>query len=307
MERTTNRSLTNLVCASLLLTPNLLSICPAVASAAVIGASGGAGPSTTSSFNKAGTGWFIDDGTFPAAFGRQDVAYDPSAGPWHKILAGGDGGDFTASDIDLPIGVVEYLTIAGTTPWTDWHERFRTLGWRWIDDRSGGSGEPSFTHSDGTPIPGLSIAFTDPTPTSGGQIDFKFDPLPPGTYLNISKRFVYDGLDPLLPGEVFIGRLNLFEYPTVSEPAGIPGDYNHDGRVDAADYVVWRKSIGTALGYDKWRAHFGEPGSSGAALHSADPLSAAVPEPTSVFLLILGAGITSRSRRRIALRMPITR
>jgi hypothetical protein len=197
-------------------------ICPTVASAVVIGASGGPGPSTTSSFNKAGTGWFIDDGSFPAAFGRQDIAYDPTAGPWHKILAGGDGGVFTASDTDLPISVTEHLTIAGTTPWTDWHEHFSTLGWRWIDDRSGGSGEPSFTHSDGTPIAGLSIAFTDPTPTSGGKIDFTFDPLPPGTHLNITKRFVYDGLDRLLLGEVFLGKLDLFEYPTVvPEPAGL--------------------------------------------------------------------------------------
>ena len=299
MGRTTNRSLTNLVCASLLLTPNLSSICPAVASAAVIGASGGAGPSTTSSFNKAGTGWFIDDGTFPAAFGRQDVAYDPSAGPWHKALSGLDGGVFTMRDIDLPIGIVEYLTVSGTTPWTDWHEEIAELGWRWIDDRAG-SGDPSFTHSDGSPISGLSITFTDPTPTSGGRIDFKFDPLPPGTNVNISKRLVYDGLDPLLPGEVFIGRLNLFEYPTVPEPTGIPGDYNHDGRVDAADYLVWRKSIGTALGYDTWRAHFGEPGSSGAALHSAQPLSVTVPEPSTLILMILAAVGRSLRRRRAA-------
>lgn len=28
-------------------------------------------------------------------------------------------------------------------------------------------------------------------------------------------------------------------------PAGIPGDFNSDGRVDSADYVVWRKNLGT--------------------------------------------------------------
>jgi hypothetical protein len=194
-------------------------ICPAVASAAVIGASVGPGPSTTSSFNSGGGGWFIDDGTFPAGFGRQDVAYDPSAGPWHKVLAGTDGGVFTFHDTDLPIGVVEHLTVGGTTPWTDWHEEISELGWRWLDDRAG-SGDPSFTHSDGTPITGLSITFTDPTPTSGGRIDFRFDPLPPGTNVNINKRLVYDGLDRLLPGEVFIGKLDLFEYPTVPEPTG---------------------------------------------------------------------------------------
>jgi len=59
---------------------------------------------------------------------------------------------------------------------------------------------------------------------------------------------------------------------TLAEP-GLLGDYNDDGRVDAADYVVWRKNDGgsTALPnddnlgtpiraehYNLWRAHFGE-------------------------------------------------
>ena len=29
-------------------------------------------------------------------------------------------------------------------------------------------------------------------------------------------------------------------------PIPIPGDFNHDGTVDAADYVVWRKGVGVA-------------------------------------------------------------
>ena len=31
---------------------------------------------------------------------------------------------------------------------------------------------------------------------------------------------------------------------------GIPGDFNDDGTVDAADYVVWRKNDGTQAGYN---------------------------------------------------------
>lgn len=58
-------------------------------------------------------------------------------------------------------------------------------------------------------------------------------------------------------------------------PPGLPGDYNRDGAVDMADYVVWRKTIGTAIDYfagadgsgdgmvgpedyGVWRGHFGE-------------------------------------------------
>ena len=33
---------------------------------------------------------------------------------------------------------------------------------------------------------------------------------------------------------------------------GVPGDFNHDGSVDAADYVVWRKTDGMQAGFNSW-------------------------------------------------------
>ena len=36
------------------------------------------------------------------------------------------------------------------------------------------------------------------------------------------------------------------------------GDYNSDGVVDAADYAVWRESIGTIEAYYVWRDNFGK-------------------------------------------------
>jgi hypothetical protein len=67
----------------------------------------------------------------------------------------------------------------------------------------------------------------------------------------------------------------------------VPGDFNHDGTVDSADYVVWRKTDGTQAGYDAWRANFGNSlgVGSGSVLPSAEPLSAAVPEPAAAVLL----------------------
>ncbi len=44
---------------------------------------------------------------------------------------------------------------------------------------------------------------------------------------------------------------------SVTGPASLAGDFNDDGIVDAADYVVWRNEIGTPAGYDMWRANFG--------------------------------------------------
>ena len=83
--------------------------------------------------------------------------------------------------------------------------------------------------------------------------------------------------------------------------AAIPGDYNGNVSVDAADYVVWRNTGSSQSGYDTWRANFGQTAGSGAALSSAAALSPVVPEPNAFFLLIsaLTAPIATRRKRRI--------
>jgi hypothetical protein len=80
-----------------------------------------------------------------------------------------------------------------------------------------------------------------------------------------------------------------------SESAGLLGDYNNNGTVDAADYVVWRdnpsslQNEGASPGvvdqddYTFWRSQFGN-GASGAAAISA----ASVPEPGTAVLLAVG-------------------
>ena len=62
-----------------------------------------------------------------------------------------------------------------------------------------------------------------------------------------------------------------------------PGDFNADGVVDTADYVVWRKGAGayTPADYTLWRAHFGYPPGSGSA-----GMSAPIPEPATLTLII---------------------
>jgi T5SS/PEP-CTERM-associated repeat protein len=69
--------------------------------------------------------------------------------------------------------------------------------------------------------------------------------------------------------------------------SALPGDYSGDGTVDAADYVVWRKTDGSQAGYDAWRANFGA--TAGAA--AADSDHAAVPEPTPLVILLLTSSI----------------
>jgi hypothetical protein len=83
----------------------------------------------------------------------------------------------------------------------------------------------------------------------------------------------------------------------------LAGDYNGNGVVDAADYVVWRDTLGSiylegdgdrngtvdANDYAVWRANFGRV--TGATAGS--PSSASVPEPPSLLLLLL-AGVLSK-------------
>jgi hypothetical protein len=79
---------------------------------------------------------------------------------------------------------------------------------------------------------------------------------------------------------------------SVIVPIGLPGDFNSDGKVDAADYVVWRKTDGSQPGYDEWRANVGRTAGASAAGQAAG----AIPEPAAILLLLaaLAAGLILR-------------
>jgi hypothetical protein len=75
------------------------------------------------------------------------------------------------------------------------------------------------------------------------------------------------------------------------------GDYNNDGSVDAADYVLWRNGgplanesdmPGTVneADYTFWRSRFGATSGSGATLDAAS-----VPEPTSTAVVLSGIAL----------------
>ena len=86
---------------------------------------------------------------------------------------------------------------------------------------------------------------------------------------------------------------------SVVAAAGVVGDYNGNGIVDAADYVAWRNNQGTAhvlpndpiggtIGtaqYNQWRAHFGQTAGSGSGARANTP----VPEPATAALLVFAA------------------
>ncbi len=83
----------------------------------------------------------------------------------------------------------------------------------------------------------------------------------------------------------------------LSVVAPLPGDYNFDGSVDAADYTVWRDGNSPdsgQAGYDLWVSSYG---ANAAALH-ASAATDSVPEPASVALILL-ATLAATLRRRV--------
>jgi hypothetical protein len=140
--------------------------------------------------------------------------------------------------------------------------------------------------------------------TAGDQVLFDFfanNLLFPGEV----SRFFFIKTDAIEFNEGGTGELavtgnvggNTFTFNTY-QPAvpGVPGDYNGNGMVDAADYPLWRKNLGapteasindngdgggvTASDYAYWKTRFGNTAGAGTG-------SAAVPEPASFVLLMM--------------------
>lgn len=123
--------------------------------------------------------------------------------------------------------------------------------------------------------------------------------------------FRHDAGPPSFTGTNVSGTLGIDNITLGPAPAPVlAGDYNDDGVVDAADYVVWRNHLGDPAGtlendidggpigtaqYSTWKAHFGETASAAVAGQAG----AAIPGPS---LLIwwgaLASGLAMTKRRR---------
>src|SRR4029079_1481877 len=108
----------------------------------------------------------------------------------------------------------------------------------------------------------------------------------------------------LIPGGGGLLKLEM-EYMELRLPAaGLAGDFNNDGKVDAGDYATWRKNSANAslpndngltthvARYNLWRSTFGTPGS-GSGLSGS-----AVPEPGTIGLAVVGMFSVLAGRRR---------
>lgn len=120
------------------------------------------------------------------------------------------------------------------------------------------------------------------------------------SYFDISTEVSFDGGVSWSPAS---GAIHVEQAPDGFPP----GDYNQDKKVDAADYVVWRNSLGLsgaglaadgdwsgeidAGDYEVWKANYGRANAFGTNVSSQ------VPEPGSMLPLIVSALFLFFSRR----------
>jgi hypothetical protein len=83
------------------------------------------------------------------------------------------------------------------------------------------------------------------------------------------------------------GGYDVFLAKFVPQP--LSGDFNNDGTVNAADYVVWRKGFSSGTysedDYTAWQQNFGAP-AAGAAAGAATSSGVLAPEPTGATLCV---------------------
>jgi hypothetical protein len=116
--------------------------------------------------------------------------------------------------------------------------------------------------------------------------------------VTFSDTFFFD-LGPPFPVGTLDTRLLFTTLESITpRSGGLEGDYNNNGTVDAADYVVWRDNLGAPAGtlpndpnggvvgtvqYDTWKANFGN------TIGGGSSVAGAVPEPSALSLLALGS------------------
>jgi len=113
-------------------------------------------------------------------------------------------------------------------------------------------------------------------------------------------------------GATVFPQTMLVDYVRVwHRPTGVPGDYNGDQQVDAADYLAWRKSVGqSGIGlpadgsgngtvgqedYDIWRSNFGNSPQQAAAAMAAF----SIPEPSTAMPMAIGLMLVYAQRFRM--------
>jgi hypothetical protein len=147
-----------------------------------------------------------------------------------------------------------------------------------------------------------------------------FTSLAPNATLNLGPLYLGGAQDLelnflLQDDELGVGTNGKVFYESFT-PIVVAGDYNGDGTVNAADYTVWRNTLGSTTDlrangdntggsmnkideadYAFWKSHFGNTMGSGSAAVGGNQ---SVPEPATGLLLTLALGFAVAIRKRDA-------
>lgn len=264
--------------------------------------------------NEGGTGVLrIQSGGSVNVLGNVVVG-DSAAGHMNQLIL--EGGTFTAPDIDFVAAFRPFFWTAGTLHVGSYHGNLIVPNGGVL--APGNSAGTTLISGDCGMAAGAALEIEIGGIANGSQYDVVnvsgntilggslqlallngFAPSPGNTFVilqatgsitgmftnvaNGQRLFTRDGLGSFLvnygPGSAFNPKQIVLSSFLVG---GLPGDFNHDGVVDAADYVVWRKSDGTSINYGVWRSHFGQAAAAGSQAIS----NLAIPEPGTLSPLI---------------------
>jgi hypothetical protein len=261
-----------------------------------------AGADTTSVIGRQGTGKFIQTGgtanfNSPLVIGSRESATATTANGLYKISAGDLNINAPTPTWPLALNIAPNGTgefrVVGDDATIDVTGDFN------ISNTANGAGTLAFELETGDLLSQINVVGAA---TFGANSILAFDTTnasPTQTTYNLltATSIVNSGLTYSGPTgwslQVVTGGSGQILQLTQSGPVGVQGDYNNNGVVDAADYVVWRNggplqnevngvtpgSV-TSEDYDAWRARLGNNSGSGAG-------TAAVPEPMSAGLFVL--------------------
>ena len=193
----------------------------------------------------------------PAVLTGYLVYFDSGGGLQLQILEPGPGGTVTTRDIGTSVDATFNALSEVVVELNVVGDQLSAYAWL-ADDPNGKPEVPQATATDSTYASGIAgLAFAEDDP--GTSVVYRY--------------------------------ASAQDTPFVD---AVAGDFNGDGRVDAADYVVWRKGAQSQDDYNDWRMNFGAPAGSGSLVGSA------VPEPGALIQLVVAvaAVLASAVRRR---------